>query len=147
MKFKRIRTKMLALILPVIILSLAALTLISTLSCSSMLTEQIQKNMKTSLTAESSAVTEYLDVVESTATTLSRTVSNTYKSLTLTEYEDMLADVILDNDIVLGSGIWFEPYVYNKEEYVGPYIYKNGDTIDVTYDYSNAEYDYFSQEY
>ncbi|MGN0366550.1 MAG: methyl-accepting chemotaxis protein [Suilimivivens sp.] len=147
MKFKRIRTKMLALILPVIILSLAALTLISTLSCSSMLTEQIQKNMKTSLTAESSAVTEYLDVVESTATTLSRTVSNTYKSLTLTEYEDMLADVISDNDIVLGSGIWFEPYVYNKEEYVGPYIYKNGDTIDVTYDYSNAEYDYFSQEY
>lgn len=147
MKFKKIRTKMLALILPVIVLALAALTVISALSCSSMLAEQIQENMTTSLTAESAAVTEYLDVVESTATTLSRTVGNTYKTLTLDEYEDMLAGVISDNDIVLGSGIWFEPYAYNDEKYVGPYIYKNGDAIDVTYDYSNAEYDYFSQEY
>ena len=147
MKFKKIRTKMLVLILPVIVLALATLTAISTFSCSSMLTKQIQENMTTSLTAESAAVTECLDVVKSTATTLSRTVGNTYQTLTLAEYEEMLADVIKDNDIVLGSGIWFEPYAYNEEEYVGPYIYKNGDAIDVTYDYSNAEYDYFSQEY
>ncbi len=147
MKFKKIRTKMLALILPVIILALVTLTVISALSCTSMLSEQIQENMTASLTSESRAVTEYLDVVESTATTLSRTVGNTYKTLTLNEYEDMLADVISDNDIVLGSGIWFEPYAYNEEKYVGPYIFKNGDSIDVTYDYSNAEYDYFSQEY
>lgn len=147
MKFKKIRTKMLVLILPVIILALVTLTAISAFSCTSMLSEQIQENMAVSLTAESRAVTEYLDVVESTATTLSRTVGNTYKALTLDEYEDMLADVISDNDIVLGSGIWFEPYAYNEEKYVGPYIFKNGDSIDVTYDYSNAEYDYFSQEY
>ncbi len=147
MKFKKIRTKMLVLILPVIILALVTLTAISAFSCTSMLSEQIQENMAVSLTAESRAVTEYLDVVESTATTLSRTVGNTYKTLTLTEYEDMLADVISDNDIVLGSGIWFEPHAYNEEKYVGPYIFKNGDSIDVTYDYSNAEYDYFSQEY
>lgn len=147
MKFKKIRTKMLVLILPVIILALVTLTAISAFSCTSMLSEQIQENMAVSLTAESRAVTEYLDVVESTATTLSRTVGNTYKALTLDEYEDMLADVISDNDIVLGSGIWFEPYTYNEEKYVGPYIFKNGDSIDVTYDYSNAEYDYFSQEY
>lgn len=147
MKFKKIRTKMLALILPVITLALIVLTLISTLSCSSMLSEQILKNMTATLTAESRAVTEYLNVVESTAAALSRTVGNTYKTLTLDEYADMLADVISDNDMVLGSGIWFEPYAYNDSKYVGPYIYKNGDSIDVTYDYSNAEYDYFSQEY
>lgn len=147
MKFKKIRTKMLALILPVIILALVTLTVISAVSCTSMLSEQIQENMTTSMTAESAAVTEYLDVVKSTATTLSRTVGNTYKTLTLDEYEDMLTDVISDNDIVLGSGIWFEPHAYNEEKYVGPYIFKNGDSIDVTYDYSNAEYDYFSQEY
>lgn len=147
MKFKKIRTKMLAFILPVIILALTALTVISALSCSSMLSGQILEKMTASLNAESRAVTEYLNVVESTAATLSRTVSNTYKTLTLDEYADMLADVISDNDIVLGSGIWFEPYAYNDQKYVGPYIYKNGDSIDVTYDYSNAEYDYFSQEY
>ena len=45
MKFKKIRTKMLVLILPVIVLALATLTAISTFSCSSMLTKQIQENM------------------------------------------------------------------------------------------------------
>lgn len=147
MKFKKIRTKMLALILPVIILSLAVLTAISAYSCSSMLSAQIQENMTAALSAESSAITESLNVVKSTAVTLSRTVSSTYKTLSLAEYESILADVISDNDIVLGSGIWFEPHAYNEETYVGPYIFKNGDSIDVTYDYSNAAYDYFSQEY
>ncbi len=148
MKFKKIRTKMLALILPVIIIALASLTIISALSCTSMLSVQIGEKMNASLSAESAAITEYLDVVESTATTLSRTVGTTYHTLSLSDYETMLAEVIMDNEIVLGSGIWFEPYAYDEnEEYVGPYVYKDGDSTAVTYDYSNSSYDYFSQEY
>ena len=33
------------------------------------------------------------------------------------------------------------------QEYVGPYVYKDGSSTVVTYDYSNADYDYFNQEY
>ena len=55
MKFKKIRTKMLALILPVIIIALASLTIISALSCTSMLSVQIGEKINASLSAESAA--------------------------------------------------------------------------------------------
>ena len=148
MKFKKIRTKMLSFLLPVIVIALVTLTLISVFSCKDIVNQQIKENMNTTLDAESGSINEYLNIVRSTATTISRTVGSTYKSEELGTYEDMLANIINDNDIVLGSGIWFEPYVYDEnEKYVGPYIYKDGDTTAVTYDYSNADYDYFNQEY
>ena len=66
----------------------------------------------------------------------------------LSDYEEMLTNVITQEDIVSGSGIWFAPYAYDSnEKYVGPYVYKDGSSTVITYDYSNAEYDYVSQEY
>lgn len=148
MKFKRIRTKMLVTLLPVIVIAMVALTVISSLSCASIVNEQISDTMEATLEAETSNIEDYLKVVKSMAMTISRTVETTYKEMDLSQYEDMLGAIIRDNDMVLGSGIWFEPYVYDKNErYVGPYIFKDGSTISTTYDYSNADYDYFSQEY
>ena len=63
-------------------------------------------------------------------------------------YKGTITKIITNNDTVLGSGIWFEPYMFDeKEMYMGPYWYKDGGQIVETYDYSNAEYDYFNQEY
>lgn len=148
MKFKKIRSKMLFFILPIIILALVVLTVISAYSCTGIMNEQIQNTMAEALDATTQEIDGALNIVESTADTISWTVASSYKSLTLPEYEKMLGDIIQRNDMVLGSGLWFEPNVYDSEEkYVGPYIYKDGDSIAVTYDYSNAEYDYFNQEY
>lgn len=148
MKFKRIRQKLLVFILPVIILAMALLTLISTSSSEEIIKSEIKEQMSAQLHAEMNSIQEYLNIVSSTATTISKVVGSTYKDTTLPVYEQMLEKIILENDIVLGSGIWFEPNVYNEQEkYVGPYIYKDGSSVAVTYDYSNATYDYFSQEY
>lgn len=148
MKFKKIRTKMLATFLPVIIVAMGLLTVISAYSCMNIVNSQISDTMEATLDAQSGSIDEYLNEVQSMAMTLSRTVGTTYQTMELSQYEDMLASVIMDNDMVLGSGIWFEPFVYDEnEKYVGPYIFKDGDKVSVTYDYSNASYDYFSQEY
>lgn len=139
---------MLVFILPVIILALAALTAISAKSSESIINKQIAQHMSSELLAQMNGIGQYLEVVESTATNVSRVVGTTYKTTDLSTYEAMLKQIVMDNDLVLGSGIWFEPYAYDsKEEYVGPYIYKDGKDTVVTYDYSNAEYDYFSQDY
>lgn len=148
MKFKRIRTKMLVTLIPVIVAAMVALTTISAVSSSNIVKEQISETMEATLEAETETISEYLNMVRSMAMVISRTVGTTYKDMQLLQYENMLGTIIPDNDMVLGSGIWFEPYVYDAEqEYVGPYIYKDGDAILTTYDYSNADYDYFSQEY
>lgn len=60
----------------------------------------------------------------------------------------MLAGLIKENELVLGSGLWFEPYAFDeKEEYMGPYVMKDDGKIATTYEYSNADYNYFEQEY
>ena len=104
--------------------------------------------MKATLDVRVQEIDSKLQVVKNTAIEIADVVENSYKVLGLEEYEALLTDLIDNNDMILGSGIWFAPYVYDsKQKYVGPYIYKNGNDITTTYDYSNAEYDYFSQEY
>lgn len=148
MKFKKISTRMLAFILPVIVLAMMVLTVISASSSRNIINRQIQSYMSSELRAQIGDIQEYLDIVSNTATTLSRSVGSTYQTTDLKTYEQMLSKVISDNDLVLGSGIWFEPYAYDSmQEYVGPYVYKDGGKNVVTYDYSNAGYDYFNQEY
>lgn len=148
MKFRKIGTKMIVIILPIMIIAQGILTIISSFSSSQLINKQVSERMSVELDYNTTKMSEYLEGVKTLADALAISVGNTYKKTSLTEYETMLTELIKSNDIVLGSGLWFEPYVYDeKEQYVGPYVYKNGDNIEITYDYSNAEYDYFSQEY
>lgn len=104
--------------------------------------------MDSELTANCNEIEAYLSSVSDLSETLANFVSATYQDTSMKEFEDMISKMIMQNDLVLGSGIWFEPYVYDEnEKYMGPYIYKDGDKPVVTYDYSNAEYDYFQYEW
>lgn len=148
MGFKKIGTRMVVSILPVIVVATSILSAVSITSSKAIINEQNLRAMEAELSSQDGKMGEYLDSVANMATTIASMVEMNYMSSSLKDYEKILGNVIKDNDIVLGSGLWFEPYTYDsKEQYVGPYIYKDGDSIEVTYDYSNAEYDYFSQEY
>lgn len=148
MKFKRISLKMLSTILPITIIAMLVLTIVSAKYSKSIIDDQIGNRMAAELSSIEGDMGEYLHSVSNMATTISRVVETSYKDLPMSEFEAILANIIADNDIVLGSGLWFEPYVFDKnEKYMGPYVYKDGDQIVTTYDYSNAEYDYFTQEY
>lgn len=149
MKFKKIGTKMLVCLLPVIILALGLLTYISSTTSKNLIEEEIQKYMSSELSYQNQTIENDLNQVTSAADTLARSISATYQTTTdLSYYEQLLTGIVGQNDIILGSGIWFEPYVYDPaSEYVGPYAYKDGDSTVITYDYSNASYDYFNQEY
>ncbi len=148
MKFKKISTKMLVTIVPVILLAMGILTVVSMKSSREIISEQIASSMEAELRAQDGAMGEYLDSVSNMATMIADMVETGYTTTDIESYEKILANIISDNDIVMGSGIWFEPYVYDSaQQYMGPYVYKDGDNIATTYDYSNAEYNYFAQEY
>lgn len=139
---------MLSFILPIIVLEMIILTCISVRSSRSIIDNQILFRMETELTCSQEEMNKYLDSVSNMAAAISKVVQTNYKDTTLAEYEEMLGNIIQDNDIVLGSGLWFEPYAYDASEvYIGPYVYKDGSELVTTYDYSNADYDYLSQEY
>ncbi|MBQ6441266.1 MAG: methyl-accepting chemotaxis protein [Lachnospiraceae bacterium] len=148
MKFKKISTRMLAIIVPVLIASMVILSMISVVNSRNSIKNQIEGRMQAEMKAAEESVENELNAVTTMAEVIARSVAATYTYTSLTAYETMLGEIISGNDTVLGSGIWFEPYAFVKsQEYMGPYIYKNGSEIEVTYDYSNATYDYFNQEY
>ena len=139
---------MLAFILPVVIAGLTIFMMVSIGTGREILLEQMDKEMQEHLSAELNEMDSSLTGVSNLAKEIASVVSYTYKTTSLETYESLLGEVIYNSDMVDGSGIWFEPYVYDTErEYVGPYVYKAGETPATTYDYSNAEYDYFNQEY
>ena len=144
-----IRVKVLLVLIPVIAAAMIIMTQQSAKTCTEIVNNQIEQSMHNSLSSIENSVNGRLDVVESTAKNISDLISNSYKiGVTLEAYEDVLSDIIQENDMVLGSGLWFEPKVFDPdEEYVGPYVTKDGDKINVTMEYSNADYDYFNQEY
>ena len=148
MKFKKISTKLLAFILPVIIIAMVILSAFSALSSKSIIDNKTSEMMNSSLGEATEEVERQLDSIRTTADVLAISVATGYKEESLAAYEDLISTIVSENDIALGSGIWFEPYVYDEnEKYVGPYVYKDGGSLKITYEYSNADYDYHSKPF
>ena len=146
MKFG-IRAKMLSGILPVVAISFCLLTVISALSSRSMIRQEIMNTALAELNSNVKNVDGRLSIMRNTATSLSSAVGSTYKTAEIDSYGQMITEMLNINDSVLGMGLWFEPKAFQGEDFMGPYWFKNNGKIELTYDYSNAEYDYFSQEY
>lgn len=148
MKKLSLRVKMLMCILPV----MAAAMIILTYVASSLLSTNLQAantdSMYQNVNANATAIDTKLEIVRTTAVNIAEMVSTSYRFVEMDNYRGTITKIISDNDSVLGSGIWFEPNVFDPaEKYIGPYWYKDGSEIVETWDYSNAEYDYFNEEY
>ena len=145
---KSIGVKMLLGILPVVVLALALLTNLSESTSSELIEQLSDSNMESELKANVNSINDYLNVVETTAMSISHMVGASYQSTEIDTYGKAITDIISDNDLILGSGIWFEPNTYDPmQKYIGPYWYKDGDKVNLSYEYSNASYDYFNQDY
>lgn len=143
-----IKTKILGIVIPVVAVSLIAMMLISVNVSRIYLGKEVDEKVSNALDANVNSIDSELKLVRNTALNISKFVSATYKTTDMSEYKAALSKLIEGNEMVRGAGLWFEPNVFDaNEKYMGPYWYKDGSTIAETYDYSNAEYDYFSQEY
>ncbi len=139
---------MLLCILPVMAAAMIILTYLASQELSTNLQSANTDSMYQNVTANAINVDSKLEVIRTTAINLSEMVSTSYRFVQMDNYKGTFTKVINDNDSILGAGVWFEPNVYDAaEKYVGPYWYKDGGSVVETWDYSNAEYDYLSQEY
>ncbi|SHO45817.1 methyl-accepting chemotaxis protein [Anaerocolumna xylanovorans] len=148
MGFKKITSQLLTVLLTVILASMLSLSFISYSQSENIIKGQIQTMMNSELDKQRNLIETKLLRISSMAVDLGSSVEATYASTALNQYEELLSAMVKEDSLILGSGIWFEPYVYDKnEKYMGPYVYKDGDKTAVTYEYSNAEYDYFSYDW
>ncbi|MCR5272631.1 MAG: methyl-accepting chemotaxis protein [Lachnospiraceae bacterium] len=145
---KNIKLKMICTIVPILILAMALITGIAVSNSSNAIYDEVEGKMTSELNYQEESINAELDKVKGLADNIAVVVADSYTTNEWETYEKMLTDLINTNDMVLGSGLWFEPNVYDTaEEYYGPYVYKDGSDVVTTWDYSNAEYNYFEQEY
>ena len=143
-----IRFKMLVGILPVVVLSIVVMAIMLTSKSSSEINDLTEQYMKATLKENINAVDAKLDGIRHIAEALSKDLAVSYKYTDMEDYAALFQSMLDDNELASGAGIWFEPYAYDaSEEYCGPYWYKDGNTYVEDWEYSNAEYDYFNQEY
>ncbi len=148
MKKLSLRAKMLLCILPVMAAAMIILTAVACNQLSTSIEDAMGDTMKQTVTANVNNVDGELEIVRTSCVDIAEMISTSYRFVTMDNYRGTITKIISNNPSVLGSGIWFEPNVFDpNEKYIGPYWYKDGGEIVETWDYSNADYDYFNQEY
>jgi methyl-accepting chemotaxis protein len=78
MSFKKIGTKMLVIILPILVLAQIVLTIMSATSSETLVDEKTQESMEAELRANSAEVTGYLQDVETLADSIAKVVATSY---------------------------------------------------------------------
>lgn len=148
-KLKKIGTKLILGILPVVVIAMAVLTVISAQSGREIIKEQMQERMVAELSAQEATITGELELIHSTTVNLASTVSNGYKTVTPSALETTISQVVAGNDMILGSGVWFEANVYRTNETCyAPYVDCNTPGLAATYYEASAEeQDYFGKDF
>lgn len=147
-KFRKLSIKILLGVVPFFIIAVSVLTTISTRISSNIIDNEITAEMNAELNSNINGILTNLDKVRTTATVLTRFMDAYYNDIAADDFGKSFEEIVADNELVLGCGVWFEPYACNdKDKYTGIYWYRDGSNVEVTYDYNTEEYDYFSQEY
>lgn len=147
-KFKRIKTRILTLLLPLIILSMLLLSAISYQTSKNLINNEIDKQMNEKLDSTVSSIEKSLTNHSKIPVTLARTVEVVGNTMDKEQYVSMLKSYINSNDETLGAGVWFEPYKYKSDvKYFGPYAYKDKGNLVYTDDYNSESYNYLEQNW
>lgn len=143
MKIKSIGLKTLLCIVPVFILSMSLITLFSYNYSINTVKNENKAKMENQLKAQTEAIENSLNRHAKIPEMLAKTVEASGLQLNKDNYKLLVTKAAGANDETFGAGIWYEPYLYNKDEkYFGPYAYKENGTAVYTDDYNKPEYDY-----
>ena len=147
-KLSSIRTKMLIAFIPIILLATVSIAAASVLKTKAGLEEQIEARVTEALnTIEASIESEF-----TTNRQIAEAVAAVYEvqanTLTKTDYRGIIEKFLAMNKNTLGSGLWLESGVYDKNiRYFGPYLHKEGETIVYSEAYESEDYDYFNTDW
>ncbi len=149
-----IRAKLTLSLLPVVLLSLVMLTVITTFLNQEVVFNKSDSQMKAILSDYASQFAGDIDTIKTETRDLSSFVGSTYQTSDISVYKDSITRLVESNEMILGSGIWFEPSAFNLRRLCGPYWYKALDDkgvwdgkISESWVYSDDTYDYLAQDY
>lgn len=148
MKIKKISIKILAVFLPIIIISVIALSTLAYFSSRQIINEEIDSRMTTLLSNNIANIEHSLTKHSKIAESLAKITESSYMSIKKENLLGLFDKLINTNADTLGAGVWFEANKYDSSlKYFGPYAYRDDNRIIFTDDYATEEYDYLNQDW
>lgn len=142
-KFSSLRIKMLLVFVPIILLSTISITSLSFMDTKKEVSNVTRLSVNNDLDAISEKMKNEISSHEKIAEGIVALYQSKGTSLSKEDYRMFLEEMVPLNSNTLGAGIWIEPYLYDeKEEFFGPYVYKDGENVVYTEDYEDPAYDY-----
>ncbi|WP_227763654.1 methyl-accepting chemotaxis protein [Zhaonella formicivorans] len=144
---KSIKAAFIVLILIVTVLIFAAQTGYSFWNFKGVLMETTDQQMLNLVAKEAEGFNKSLQLTGSLANIIAGNLeANNQYDYEL--YVEAIKKYLEENKLAIGAGYWLEPFTYDsKTKYYGPYVYRTGDNLTLTWDYSNEEYDYFQYDW
>ena len=143
-----IRMKMLLIVIPVLCMVLILSYNASVKTAKRLVDHETSERISAEKEIQKNIIEKNMNDAAEISSVLAVFAGNGCKDYSPDYFINILKPIVQDNQFILGAGIWYEPYAYDKsQKYMGPYVYRDGDRIIPTFDYSNAAYNYFSQDY
>lgn len=122
---KKISTKLLSLILPVMTVGLIIVVVTSCYFSVQTISSEVAERMQETMEAGKNEISMNMKTYEKDTTNVALTIGQTLTDATdLTKYEAVMEQTILDNDLITAMGFFVEPGYYNNEKSVFSYLGK-----------------------
>ncbi|MGE5404755.1 MAG: methyl-accepting chemotaxis protein [Candidatus Saccharibacteria bacterium] len=145
---KSLRSTLISLVVLASIVIFSGLAGYSYLRINNIVTSEVGKNLQLQAKNEASTLYTRMSQVGNNSYYLARNLENlpSYTTANTDLLNSIIQGYIAKDDLIYGSGFWFEPYAYDiSQKYYGPYVIRGQKAID--WEYSNAKYDYFKYDW
>lgn len=145
---RSIRSKMLMVIIPIILIASIAIASIIVQSAKSSLESEIDGKTAITLSEVGESIEHEFTAHRQVAQSIASVYGAKGNELSKQDYRAIIEKIVVMNSNTLGSGIWIDEYKYSENErYFGPYVYKDGNNLIYTDGYETEEYDYSSLDW
>lgn len=147
MRIKSIRTTMLLITIPTIVIAMAVLSLFGYYNSRKTIQESIGNEMELCLSGAVENIEKSLSNNRKVVETLAKAVENTKLRLEKADYGSLLTSFIGTNAETFGGGIWFEPYAFEKNtQYFSPYCMRENGQVVYVDNYSLGDGVYYTDQ-
>ena len=124
-KQQKLITKLALFIVPFFVVGMIIFSYILYQTFGGVIENQIESEFEGTL----KGIEHKLDASGGLSNLLSDMVKDTYHSVNKQEYQNFLAEILDESEVIYGSGIWLEPYTYENVRFLDPTFIKAAQPI------------------
>ncbi len=146
--FRSIRLKMCLTLLPAIAVGLLLITVLAGYNSYNNISEMAEQSMNQTIRANTLDIHERLERMNIMCGHLAGNVEYDYRTETPEELGRDIVELLDEEPLSNGGGIWFEKFGYRPEvEYLCPFAFRENGKLKLSYNYVTESGEYFNEEW